>query len=135
MVLMEPKPIRSLLVAGCVIIKDGKYLLVKEKIPHAYGLWNWPAGKVEEGATIEETAIKEVREETGYDVELVKKVGIFQDNEKEAVKHLFLANIIAGELAFPEDEILDAQWFALGEIKQMKDKLREGWILDGIANL
>ena len=66
-------------VAGVVLVKDGKYLLVQEKQPACYGKWNLPAGKVEAGDSIEETAIKKAREESGFEVELLRKVGIYQE--------------------------------------------------------
>ena len=128
----EKKHIEALVVAGVVIKKDGKYLLLQEKQPKAYGLWNFPAGKVDIGESFEQTAIREAKEESGYDVELTKKIGIFQTIPTHAAKHTYEAKIIGGELNFPPDEILDAKWFTFDEIKQMKDKLREGWVLDAI---
>lgn len=118
--------------AGVVIKKDGKYLLVQEKKPHVYGMWNLPAGKVDKGDTLEETAVKEAKEETGYDVELIRKIGIFQRNVEEGVKHAFEAKIVGGELKVPEDELLDVKWFAFEEIKAMEDKLRNPWVLEAI---
>ena len=126
-------PIQINLVAGVIIKKDGKYLLVQEKLPKAYGLWNFPAGKVEEGDIIAHTAIKEAKEETGYDVKLLRHVGVFNSPEKICpCKHAYEAEIIGGELKFPEDEIMDAKWFSYDEIKKMKDKLRGGWVLEAI---
>ena len=118
--------------AGAVIKRDGKYLLVQEKKPHVYGLWNLPAGKVDKGNTLEETAIREAKEETGFDVEIISKIGIFQKTAEEAVKHAFEAKIVGGELKFPEDELLDAKWFTFEEIEAMKDKLRNPWVLEAI---
>lgn len=129
---MNENYIKCLIVSGVVIKKDGKYLLVQEKKPHVYGLWNWPAGQVEVGDTIESNAMKEAKEETGFDVKLIRKLGIFQDNADEAAKHAFAAKILGGELKFPEDEILDAKWFSVEEIIGMKDKLRSNWIIDAI---
>ena len=129
---MNENYIKCHIVSGVVIKKDGKYLLVQEKKSHVYGLWNWPAGQVEAGDTIESNAVKEAKEETGYDVELIRKLGIFQDNVNEAAKHVFEAKILGGELKFPEDEILDAKWFSFEEIESMKDKLRSNWIIDAI---
>ncbi len=120
------------IVAGVVIKQGGKYLLVQEKQPKAYGLWNFPAGKVDLGDTIEHTAIKEAKEEAGFDVELVRKIDIFQDNADTPPKHAFEAKIIGGELKFPEDEILDAKWFTFEEIKAMQDKMRGPWIIAAI---
>jgi 8-oxo-dGTP diphosphatase len=120
------------IVAGVVIKQNEEYLLVQEKQPKAYGLWNFPAGKVDKGDTIEQTAIKEAKEEVGLDVELIKKIGIFQDHTHTPPKHAFEAKIIGGELKFPDDEILDAKWFSYDEIKGMKEQLRDGWILGAI---
>ena len=122
-------------VAGVVLVKDGKYLLVQEKQPAYYGKWNLPAEKVEAGDSIEETAIKKVREESGFEVELLRKVGIYQETATRPPKHVFLASITGGELAFPEDEILDAKWFSVEEIEGMKDRLRDTYVLDSILNV
>ena len=121
-------------VAGAVIRKDKKFLLVQEAQPKAYGLWNFPAGRVDEGDTIEQTAVKEAHEESGFEVELVKKIGIYQDEAMQPPKHAFSARIIGGELGFPKDEILDAQWFSLSEIEAMKEKgeLRDAWVYEAV---
>ncbi len=125
----------TIIIAGVVIKKDSKYLLVQQRQPKAYGLWDFPAGKVDAGETIEQAAIREAKEETGYDVELIKKINIFQEPTTETPIHTFEAKIVGGELKYPEDEIMDAQWFTFEEIKKMKDKLRGGWIIGAISIL
>jgi 8-oxo-dGTP diphosphatase len=122
--------------AGVVVKKSGKYLLVQENHPNPdiYGKWNLPSGRVEEGQTIEETAIREVKEETGYDIELLRKLGIFHEIAKKPIVHIFEGKIIAGELKYPKDEILAAGWFTSEEIGKMKDLLREPFILKTIKN-
>jgi ADP-ribose pyrophosphatase YjhB (NUDIX family) len=112
--------------------QDGKYLLVQEKQPKAYGLWNIPSGRVDVGDTIEQTAVKEAKEETGFDVELIRKFTVFQDRATTPPKHAFEAKIIGGTLQIPEDEILDAGWFTFSEIETMKDKLRSPWVLEAV---
>jgi molecular chaperone GrpE len=128
-----PEPIKSaIIVSGVVIKKDNKYLLVQEKQERARELWNLPAGKVEKGISVTENAVKEAREETGFDVKIIRKIGVFHENGEEAVKHAFEADIISGELKFPKEELLDAKWFTLDEIKRMKNKLRSSWVIDAI---
>ena len=132
---MEKEVVKVNVVAGVVIKKDNKYLLVQEGVGKIRGLWNFPAGRVDVGDTIEETAIKEAKEESGYDVELIRKIDIFQDTANEAVKHAFEVKIIGGELEFPEDEIMNARWFYYEEILNMSDKLRNVWIIKAIEKL
>lgn len=132
---MQDNLVTTFIVAGVVIKKNGKYLLVQEKQPKAYGLWNFPAGRVEKGDSIEETAIKEAKEESGFDVELVRKIDIFQEDANEPPKHAYEASIISGELKYPLDEIMDAKWFSFEEIKGMKEKLRGSWIIEAIYAL
>ncbi len=132
------KTVQTFIVAGVVIKQDEKYLLVQENRPgddKVHGLWNFPAGVVDEGYTIEETAVKEAKEESGYEVELIRKLDIFQDSVNTPPKHAFEAKIIGGSLNWPKDEILDAKWFTWQEIKGMGDKLRSEWIIGSIAVL
>jgi len=129
---MEKEVVLTHVVAGVVLKKDSRFLLVQEKQQRAYKLWNLPAGRVDVGDSIEQTAVKETKEESGFDVRLIRKIGIFQDTADEAVKHAFEAEIIGGKLAFPEDELLDARWFTIDELENMKSELRGVWVLEAI---
>jgi 8-oxo-dGTP diphosphatase len=121
-------------VAGCVIEKDDKYLLVQEKQPKAYGLWNLPAGHVDEGETFEEAAIREAHEETGFSVELGQKLETVHPSTDRPVLHAYKASIISGELKIDPNELLDVRWFTFQEIEalQADNKLRNDWVIDTI---
>ncbi len=118
------------IVVGVVIERDGKILLVQEKNPKAYGLWNTPAGWIDRDETAIEGAKREVKEETGYDVELSSLLGIYvstaSSREKVVCKIVFRGSVKGGELDFPENEILDAKWFLPSEILSMKDSQLRG---------
>lgn len=129
---MGAKQIMVPVVAGVIIKRNDEYLLVQEKKASAYGLWNIPSGHVDEGELIEEAAIREAKEEVGYDVRLIKKICIDQKTIKEPVKHVFYAEILGGDLNFPENEILNANWFSFKKIKVMRNKLRGSWIVESI---
>lgn len=119
------------IVAGCVLVRDGKYLLVQEKQEKAYGQWNLPAGRVDVGESIEDAAIRETREEAGFDVTLGDKISIEHASSTRPVLHAFKADIVGGELDFDPEELLDAKWFSLDEIKTLNSdgKIRNGWAL------
>lgn len=123
---------RAAVVSACLIKKDSKYLLVQEAQPKAYGLWNLPAGHVDKGEKIREAAVRETKEETGYDVQLIKEITILHEEATNAVKHIFSANIIGGEISFKNDEILDVKWLTFEEVKMINDngKIRRPWVWD-----
>jgi len=122
-------------VAGVVIKKDDKYLLVQEASKGIRGLWNLPAGKAEKGSTLIETAAREAKEETGFDVEIIKQLGVYHEDGDRSVRHAYEAKIIGGQLCPPADEILDAKWYTYDEVIALKDKLRSNWILKAIDQI
>ncbi len=121
--------------AGCVIKQNGKYLLVQEGLPKAYGLWNMPAGHTNPGETPEEAAVREVREETGYEVELDELISVFTDGPK--LRYTYTAHIVGGELNFPKDEIMDAKWLTYSELEKLAadGKFRKDWIFKAIKSV
>ncbi|MES3037715.1 MAG: NUDIX hydrolase [Bdellovibrionota bacterium] len=124
----------KVIVSGVVIKKDGRYLLVQEKQPKVYGKWNFPAGWIDKNETPEQAALREAKEETGLEVELVNKLGVFEGTSGPT-RHTFEAKIIGGELKVQPEELLDIQWFTFDEITGMKDQLRSDWILWAVSIL
>lgn len=119
------KPLaKTFVVCGVLIEKGGKYLMVQEKKPKVFGLWNLPGGKVDEGETLEEAAIREAKEESGLEVELEREVHVIHQSVESPVIHTFLSRTVGGELNLQEDEIMGADWFSPEEIVAMKSELR-----------
>ena len=114
----------TFIVAGVVIFHNNKVLLVQEKQPHVYGKWNLPAGKVDQGESLEQAAIREAKEECGLDVRLEKHLLTLHQFVESPVLHAFLVKDYSGKVIFPPDEILNAKWFTLEEIKAMAQELR-----------
>ena len=82
--------------SGCVIIEEGKLLLLWKKKHNHY---EFPGGKVNLGESLEEAARREVREEIGCEVDILKYVG-YQDftiDGKNLRSHKFLARIREGQ--------------------------------------
>lgn len=131
-----PNPQTLKLVAGCILQKDGKYLLVQEKLPKAYGKWNLPAGHADPGESTVDAAVREVKEETGLVVIADKEVFSEAIPERGREFHIFTAQTVGGKLIVQPDEIMDAQWFSLDEIYQLQkdDQLRSEWMVRAIEN-
>ncbi len=115
-------------VCGGMAEKDGKILLVQEAKESAYGLWNVLTGKIDPPEKIIDCAIREVKEETGFDVRLDGLIGVYQyfsNAQTTTIRFQFKASIVSGKLKIQDGEILNAKWFTPKEILAMDDsKLR-----------
>ena len=109
-----------------VVIRDGeRVLLVQEGKPVSHGKWNLPGGHLEMGEALREGAIREVREETGLEVEPEGVVGIYnlvrrheEQVASHAVRFIFAAPFPGGE-ARAGDEILAVRWCTLAEMERI----------------
>ncbi len=110
------------IVVGVCIKKDRKILMVQEAGKKVYKMWNFPMGHLDDGETIFEGAKREAKEETGYDVELTSLISIQNYPNKEAIKITFNANIIAGDISYDENEVLDVKWIPIEELENMTCK-------------
>ncbi len=105
---------------GAVIIRDGSILLIQRGRNPARGQWAVPGGKVGWGETLEAAARREVREETGLDVEIREPlwVGEVIGDTHHFVLIDFRAEVIDGEVQ-PGDDAADAAWVPLAEARNL----------------
>jgi 8-oxo-dGTP pyrophosphatase MutT (NUDIX family) len=79
--------------------------------------WNFPGGHMEAGETPEQTCIREVKEETGYEIAIA---GLFCEIKKgshpgsSGLEYVYLADIVGGEEKL-EDGLLESRWVPLDE--------------------
>jgi 8-oxo-dGTP diphosphatase/2-hydroxy-dATP diphosphatase len=102
----------------CIIHNHPKVLLGMKKRGFGAGRWNGFGGKIEEGETIEQAAIRELREEAGLEAEEMEKKGIidfeFENDPKLLEVHIFHVKKFKGEPK--ETEEMKPQWFSVDEI-------------------
>ncbi len=68
-----------------------------------YDLWNLPGGGVEEGESPWEALVREIREETGLEVEPVNLSGVYSKPEKNEIVFSFFCKIIGGEIRLTDE--------------------------------
>lgn len=116
---------RSPIAVASIIENDGKVLLIKEARGSAKGKWNQPAGRLERGETIQQGALREAKEETGYDVELVGLVGIYDEmgnKEKPRVRFVFTARLSNNNQEEFSKEIAEVKWVTKEELKNLREE-------------
>ena len=88
------------------IIHDGKILLVQRAVEPKKGLWSLPAGFLEVDETVEQCAVREVKEETNLDAELTALLAVysvFDDPRYVCLLVVYSGKILGGELKCGDD--------------------------------
>ena len=120
---------------------DDKILLIKRNTRPFVGYWALPGGRMDPGETIEQTVVREVKEETGLTVTIVSKVGEYiekgvkDDVEYEYYPTCFVVKPVGGEVIKQESEIQDIQLFSLKELPEPLAFEHEKMIKDYVSRL
>ena len=85
---------------NALIFDDGRVLLAHRR---DIDWWNLPGGGMEIGETVEEATCREVREETGLEVQVERLVGVYSKPQKQEVVLTFRCKVIGGELQATEE--------------------------------
>jgi len=126
-------PTHLVSVAGLVTNDNGQILLVKSP----WRGWEYPGGLIEPGETFQEALHREIREESGVEVEITGFVGICKNVEKNIVNIDFTCRYVSGELTTSEEstEVIWAtaeEAFSLITFPLTKKRLEN--MLSGSAN-
>lgn len=109
--------------AGCVILNDeGEILLMHRNAPKRTQ-WELPGGKIEAGEEPEQAALREITEELGVTVSIVKKLGekSFDEDGYEMDYHWFLATVTEGVPTLQEAKFDALKYFSWDELRSVPD--------------
>jgi len=118
-------PDRPFVGVGTVIFRDDEVLLGQRgKLPRR-DTWSIPGGAQEVGETFVEAAIREVREETGLEIEVLGLVDVVdsinRDDQGQVKYHYTLVDVVAewrsGE-AVAQDDLAAVKWVKIVDIDQ-----------------
>lgn len=118
--LPSSRPQPAAVTVASMVAREGRLLLVEERIDGRLVL-NQPAGHLDPGETLAEAAVRETREESGWDIELEAFIGTYQWTAPGGQAYLRFA--FAGRaLAHDPDRPLDtgierALWLTPGELR------------------
>lgn len=107
---------------GGVLVHEGRVLLIRRGKEPLYGRWVVPGGTVELGEPLDEALVRELREETGLEVEPLELITVFDRIERDGDRVLFhyvivdyLCRWISGEARAASDA-LEVAWAAPSEL-------------------
>ena len=120
---------------GCIFNDDGEILLQRRGDNNKWGL---PGGTIELDETPQMAAIREVKEETGLDVEVGELIGIYTDFEVEcpngdkfqSIMMAYYLSVAGGELICDTEETLELKYFPLNSVPPLCCKQHQEIIAD-----
>jgi 8-oxo-dGTP diphosphatase len=108
-------PPKHIVSAATIVVNDQNQVLL---IKGPRRGWEMPGGQVEEGESLKDAAIRETKEETGIDVEILRFCGLFQNVGRSICNTLFLARPVGGELT-TSPESLEVGFFPIEQALEM----------------
>jgi ADP-ribose pyrophosphatase YjhB (NUDIX family) len=119
-------PDAPLVGVGAVAVKDGKILVVKRAFEPGAGKWSVPGGLVEIGEKLSDACAREMKEETGIDVQVLELINVFdmidRDESGRVRYHYVLADFLTkpvGGTETPNAEVSEMRWVTPQQAKAL----------------
>jgi len=118
----------SVSVAAVITDDHGRALLIQRRDNHR---WEPPGGVLELGETICDGLRREVREETGLDIEPVALTGVYKNMTRGIIALVFRCKITGGDLG-TSDEAAAVRWVTGAEVAELADEAYAVRVLDAL---
>lgn len=128
-------------VAMIIFNEKGEVLLQKRA---DVNLWGIPSGHVEPGETVKDAAVREILEETGLKVKILRLIGVYSEPSSQVfhypdgrITHFvtccFQAEVIGGKLTVCPPETLDLRYFSCDDLPEDMLKMHPLWLADALT--
>ena len=115
-------------------------LLIKRETVPFKGYWALPGGRAEPSEAVEQTIVREVKEETGLDVAVVRKIGEYHEQgiqggvEYDYYPACFLVKVVGGEMKRQQGEIQEIQLFRVEDVPENLAFVHNDMVKDYLAS-
>jgi 8-oxo-dGTP diphosphatase len=117
--------------SSVAIIKDDHILMVRQ-LYKGEEIWTFPGGSIEAYETPVQAAIREVYEETGLKVEIIKPLVECYNERIKGMYYCFLGKVTGGNLALgydpelinKEQELKEVRWYSISELQENNEVRR-----------
>ncbi len=111
------------LASSSIVTRDGAYLLIRRRHPPAADLYAFPGGRAEPGETPEQTALRELMEETGLTGVNPRLFATYDLSPQPGDRpdhyfflSVFLVDVEGSQAAIADSDASEAGWYTLHEI-------------------
>jgi ADP-ribose pyrophosphatase YjhB (NUDIX family) len=116
---------------ACVAINEQGQILLSQR--GDLKVWNVPGGRLDAGEMLEHAAAREVREETGIEVEIERPVGLYYTTRWQRLNVVFRAHPVGGTLLGKTHETLDNRWFSPDTLPEPLTEISRVRIADALS--
>jgi 8-oxo-dGTP diphosphatase len=121
------------IVKSLILNEQGKILFVKRKkedLKQAHNKWEFPGGKVDFGETPEQTAVREAKEESGYDIsvdfllpKILSSKWIMPERESQQILICYACKLSGGEMNLNDHGVSEIKWFDINNVPENENCL------------
>jgi 8-oxo-dGTP diphosphatase len=122
----DPIPTIDIILRKSTESNQDQILIEKRGLAPFEGMYAIPGGHVEYGETVEEAALRELKEESGLNARLVNILGVYSDPNRDPrgqrISTVFVADHDGGRI-MANDDAKSVEWISLSKLLEMKDEI------------